>query len=189
MRKGEDDLGMTSAIVLQPRVHDMRHTFQSTAIWGALACLQTLIPTNHGYPCPPDAVQDALAQIDRLRDLLEESAAWGSADKGASAESAVAPPSGPGGIPPAAAAAAGEGSPQVQVQQQRQLLLEERARCAGLELGMRALAAELTRAQHARWEKEGGGCVQHAGCAGLELGILALAFGRWEEGEGGYGGG
>ena len=161
MRKGEDDLGMTSAIVLQPRVHDMRHTFQSTAIWGALACLQTLIPTNHGYPCPPDAVQDALAQIDRLRDLLEESAAWGSADKGASAESAVAPPSGPGGIPPAAAAAAaaaaGEGSPQVQVQQQRQLLLEEQARCAGLELGMRALAAELTRAQHARcdWRREG----------------------------------
>ena len=135
----------------------MRHTFQSSAIWGALACLQTLIQTNHDYPYPPDAVQDALAQIDRLRALLEESAAWGSADSGASAGSAAEPPSGPGGIPPAAAAAAGGVSPQVQVQQQRQLLLEERARCAGLELGMRALAAELTRAQHARcdWRREG----------------------------------
>ena len=130
------------------------HFILVTASRGALA--QSTQPDDRilSTDSPPTpspmrgTVQDALAQIDRLRDLLEESAAWGSADSGVQA--------GPASAAEGGAHAAAEGGSQVQVQQQRQLLLEERARCAGLELGMRALAAELTRAQHARWEEEGG---------------------------------
>ena len=66
--------------------------------------------------------------IDRLKGLLEEGAAW-EVEK---------------------SAAAGEGGGGATATAIR-LLIEERAKVTELELGSRALAAELLRAQHARW--------------------------------------
>lgn len=71
-----------------------------------------------------------IAQVDKLKELLEESAAWGSA--------AGAQGQGLGG----------KSAAEVAVALQSQLL-REKARAADLELGARALAAELVRAQHA----------------------------------------
>ncbi|KAG1675161.1 hypothetical protein FOA52_003384 [Chlamydomonas sp. UWO 241] len=75
--------------------------------------------------------QDALQHVDRLRALLEESAEW-EADLAAKAM-----------------AAGGKGAAAAQAQAQQSKLLAQVAKAAEAELATRALAAELTRAQHA----------------------------------------
>ncbi|GAX78777.1 hypothetical protein CEUSTIGMA_g6214.t1 [Chlamydomonas eustigma] len=91
--------------------------------------------------------QDALSNVERLKGLLEESASWEVGEL-ASAAGSTAPRTGSAvqaaavGSDPAAAAA-------LRLRALHTALLEEKAKSADLELGMRALAAELVRAQHA----------------------------------------
>lgn len=74
--------------------------------------------------------QDSLQNVDRLKDLLEESAGWSGAVAGAAAPDGTQQP---GAVDGAA---------------QAHLLLQEKAKSAELEVQLRALAAELVRAQH-----------------------------------------
>ncbi|GLC43419.1 hypothetical protein PLESTM_001471400 [Pleodorina starrii] len=69
--------------------------------------------------------QDGIAQVEQLKDLLEDSARWGPA-----------------------AAAAGAAGAAVTVQSLEAELLGEKARATELELQLRAVAAELLRCQH-----------------------------------------
>ncbi|GIL85209.1 hypothetical protein Vretimale_10779 [Volvox reticuliferus] len=79
--------------------------------------------------------QDGIAQVDQLKDLLEDSAHW----------SMAAVPSTPGTPPPVSNGADGEGR---SVQSLQAELLIEKARATDLELQVRAMAAELLRCQH-----------------------------------------
>jgi hypothetical protein len=94
--------------------------------------------------------QDALSQIERLKGLLEESASWeGMLPMTISGSAAPQP----GSTPTAQAADAPGSDPAtaaaLRLRALHTALLEEKAKSADLELGMRALAAELVRAQHA----------------------------------------
>lgn len=85
-------------------------------------------------------VQEGLQQIDRLKDLLEESATWSTLST---------QPAGPGAAaaPAASGAGAATEAPQVQVLQSQ--LLGEKAKASELDVQLRAVVAELLRSQHA----------------------------------------
>jgi hypothetical protein len=82
--------------------------------------------------------QDALAHVERLKDMLEEAAGWEGARVAANNSSSTG------------AAGGGEGCSQLAKQHEVEAaLLAERARSSELELQLRALAAELLRSQQA----------------------------------------
>jgi len=88
--------------------------------------------------------QESLAQVDKLKDLLEESASWSAQQSSAAA--AGADPAGKAG---AGAGAGGPGDAASRLHALQQEMLAEKARVVDLEVQVRALAAELLRSQHA----------------------------------------
>ncbi len=111
--------------------------------------------------------QDALARIEQLKDLLEDSARWGQAQgqgSGAAGEpgaqgaqhggegAGTGAPAGSGVQQGGAMVVAGGGSVGPTVQALQAELLGEKVRAGELELQLRAVAAELLRSQHSSLE-------------------------------------